>query len=840
MQSPLVGRAQDQRALSELLSQHRLVTLLGPAGMGKTALALQFADQGVFCDLTEADTLEAFAARVGASLGVPLTSGPEISQTLEQLGHALAARGALLLVLDNFEQLAHLGAPVLASWLQSAPELKLLLTSQERLKIAAERSYPLGPLQLPDEGPLESCASAQLFLQYAEQQGAPLTLTEQSRAQLRRLLRELDGIPLALQLAAAQMSVLSLDQLMERLDQRFEVLVDDRRDAPPRHSTLRAAFDWSWALLSEAEQSALSQSAAFLGSFSLDAAEAVLSLGSSRVIAILKSLKDKSLLRAVRPASGLGEVRYSLYLSAREYAAQKLEATGQREAVFARHAAYYLARCPPKLGIVVFERSALDRLASERENLIAIFNRGLAASRPSDALGALASLAPHLGAEGPYALHRALLDEALERLPDLPEDPLWVFALITRGRLHRICGDQAAARIDLQRAETHAEGALLAVVQIERANLLRLSSQAPLEPTERRYKDALSFAQGTAEHAPIEAEAVAQLGGLYCEKGRLDEALEQLNRAYQLHRDLGDLRSEGVALTNLGVIHQERGDPERARQCYERAIAIHQKVGHKRFEGISGSDLGLSLLEAGELEAARAALERAVSIVQEVGDRRNEGLCLGALAATLACLGQLETAQHTFEAAESILRADPIFLEAIATYRGLLDLALARQADNSTDPRSEDEATAHLERAQERLGSITTDETRAAHRVLEAALKRQTQARLQVAWDAAWFVLPTGERVDLEKRPKLSKVLAQLVEARLRSPGEPVSVHAIIKGAWPGERILPQAATNRVRVAVSSLRKAGLKDLIQTLKDGYQLKPSAPVERLSNTDQLKD
>ena len=343
-----VGRAQELRDLAARLDAgQRLITVLGPGGTGKTRFVCRYGRAwlgdwpgGVyFCDLSEARSLDGIFFAVASALDVPLGR----DDAVVQLGHAIAGRGRCLVILDNFEQVVEHAAATVGRWLDRAPDAALVVTSRERLHVRGEEIIAVEPL------PLEHDA-IELFASRARAQRPGFVVSDGNRDAIVEAVRLLDGLPLAIELAAARMRILSPAQLVERLRDRFALLAG-ARGAASRQATMRAAIDWSWDLLTVWEQAALAQCAVFEGGFTLEAAEAILDLSRFReappVDDVVQALVDKSLLRTWLPHDiaryDIDEPHFGMYLTIHEYASAKLEegGPGERKTEEQRHGKYY-------------------------------------------------------------------------------------------------------------------------------------------------------------------------------------------------------------------------------------------------------------------------------------------------------------------------------------------------------------------------------------------------------------------------------------------------------------------------------------------------------------------
>ncbi|MCP4868683.1 MAG: protein kinase [Proteobacteria bacterium] len=311
-----VGRETDLEALDEFVQAGgRLVTLVGPGGTGKTRLAqrfavsrsARFAGGSWWFDLSEATSADGVCAAAARALGIGLTSG----ESSERVAAAIAGRGRCLIVVDNLEQVQPFATKTLALWTERCPEATFVVTSRVVLQLSEEFVYRLGPLETPIMNQLvmaddlvaavEGNPAVQLFVQRAKAARSTFDLTESNVQDVAMLVFELDGIPLAIELAAARTKVLSPARILERLPRRFDLLTTGRQDVTGRQATLRATIDWSWNLLEPWEQAALAQCSVFRGGFDLEAAEAVIQLEGAWAVDALQALQDKILLRSWEP-----------------------------------------------------------------------------------------------------------------------------------------------------------------------------------------------------------------------------------------------------------------------------------------------------------------------------------------------------------------------------------------------------------------------------------------------------------------------------------------------------------------------------------------------------------
>ncbi|HYI00251.1 ATP-binding protein [Hyalangium sp.] len=674
----MIGREEELETLRLWLAEGaRLITLMGPGGMGKTRLATHFGslelatrawEGGVWwCELTEAAKLEDICHVVGQALGVQLTSGTG-EERVEQLGRALSSRGPALVILDNLEHLLrHMSAP-LRRWLVLAPQCRFLLTSQESLRLAGERILDLAPLSLPgeDDRSLEAISRSEavrLFVLRAKAAQGSFELTAAEAPLVADIVRRLDGIALAIELAAARTALLGVGQIRERLSRRFELLRIGQRDAAQRQATLRGAIDWSWKLLDETEQAVLAQGSVFRGGFTLEAAEAVLvpAPGGTEVLEIVQALRSKSLLRAGASEGLQGELRLSLYESIREYASSRLAERGEREALVARHAEYYLALARGLHGPARAGGEALRRLMLERENLLAVCEHALAAQPPTSesvkrALEALVALEPDLAARGPVGMTLPQLYQALELAERLCRDSLLrAEALAVRGRAHLETGQLAAARRDLEQARVSFRA--LGEATWEKRILVDLSIVARHEGDValgwRFLQEARSLPSGGDRW--LEAYTVGNLGITEQVRSGPGAALPYLHEALELFRAVGDRTFEVLFLNNLANAIGESGRTAEAVGFLEEAFAKALGASSRSGVAVSRLNLGCFLLDADRPAEACEHLEAAAELGRQLGMRFVEGGAVGELGRAFIISGALEVAESHLMIATSTL-----------------------------------------------------------------------------------------------------------------------------------------------------------------------------------------
>ncbi len=630
-----IGRSAELRSLAQRLEGGaRLITLLGVGGTGKTRLACRYARAWlgdwpggvVFCDLSEARSLDGIQFVVASALGVPLGKDDPTAQ----LGHAIASRGRCLVILDNFEQVLVNAASTLGRWLGRAGEASFVVTSRELLRLPGEEVFEVDPLAVNNE-------AVQLFEARARARLPGFTLDADCRSAVHAIARLLDGLPLAIELAAARVSVFSPVQIVQRLQDRFALLAG-ARGATGRQATLRAAIDWSWNLLAPWEQGALAQCSVFEGGFSMEAAEAVLDLAAwpaaPATMDVVQALVDKSLLRSARPQARLAiaEPRFGMYLSIHEYAAERLQRSGGASASSAEqaHGRYFAGfGSDAALDALCTHGGVrrLRRLALDLDNLVAACQLAVARADAEVAVPSYSAAWEVLGLQGPFAVGVALGAQLLA-LPGL-DAVQRCSALMTAARALRRAGqvDEALAGLGEALALATASGRALLRADV-------LCALGALDIGCSRYSSAITWLDEALlcfkalAHRRGEARALTELAGVDWEQGRSERAQERLLRALALCRESGHRREEIVVLNGLGVICAEQGRFDEALRHFEAALAIVDELDEWSSHCQLLGNIGELLADRGRLDEAWVRFERSLAIARDIGDRGTEGSAL--------------------------------------------------------------------------------------------------------------------------------------------------------------------------------------------------------------------
>ena len=643
-----VGRVDALAELArEIRSGARLVSVLGIGGTGKTRLVMRYGRSwlgefpgGVwFCDLASARGVDSIASAVAQGLDVPL--GRE--DPVVQLGHAIAGRGPCLVILDNFEQVARYASQTLGPWLARADQARFVITTREVLGLAGEVVLALPPL-----APAEGVA---LFKQRALAAKPDFQPTVADQAAIAQLVTLLDGLPLAIELAAARVRVMQPRTLLARISERFKLLTS-KGGRLDRQSTLRAAFDWSWDLLSPPEKVALAQLSVFEGGFTLDAAEAVIDLSACDdapwTVDAVQALIDKSFLRS--RADG----RFDLLVSVQVYAAEHLQTEGRyggsgSQALAAaelRHVAWYAS-----LG----EVRAVEGHSADLDNLVTACRRAVALGDGDLAAGALDGASAALGLRGPFQTGVELA-ESVCGMPGLGERAA-AHAKLALARSLVDCGRSVSARALYDRAlacaraagDRHSEAAV--AIQLGWLHL----EQGRMEEARAHFMVAMEMARELSD-CRLECRAMSGLGSVDLQEGRNEEALLHYGRADALAHELGDRRLQSQVMLSLGNVYSHEGRVDRALMHYERALAMAREIGSRRLQGNVLGNIANQHESLGHMDRARACHEDALAIAREIGYRQLEGNTLCNLGMQNAVEGRIEEASTALQCALVLAR----------------------------------------------------------------------------------------------------------------------------------------------------------------------------------------
>ncbi|HXM62262.1 MAG TPA: protein kinase [Terriglobales bacterium] len=707
--SGFVGREREVAAAKDLLlgPDVRLVTITGPGGIGKTRFAVQVASELVdrfpggvhFVPLSSLTDPDLIASAVVQALGIREAGGQSPLEILrDNLENSL--RAPMLLLLDNFEHLVR-AAPTVAELLAMGPHLKIMVTSRAPLHLYGEHEFPVPPLAMPEllSTPaveiLSQFPAVALFLQRAVAVKPDFELNRENASAITEICARLDGLPLAIELAAARVKVLSPSAMRTRLTSRLQLLTGGARDMPQRQQTLRAAMDWSYDLLSPAEQKLLRRLSVFVGGCTLEGAEAVCDTRSDLDLDLLDgmaSMVDKSLMQQVEQAKS--ESRFVMLETIREYALEKLAASGEEASTRRAHAAYCL---------VLAEEEAADRSGTEAAEWLQSFT-----FEHDNFRAALDWLIETRDAEWGLRLGAALFRfwEAREYLAE------------GRSQLGKLLKLAVAA------APTKARGRALFAAGV------LAGEQGDYAAAEALIGESLDIARQLHDQQGA-AVSLNALAVITRDRGDVPVARALFEESLVLWRELGDQKAVARALSNLANVVKLQGDYARARLLYTECLSIFKELGDRTGAAWSMNHEGDVARDQGDSAAARTLYEQSLAIFRELGDRWG-------IAGTLADLGTLAREQENYPTARALYRESVIIFQQLDHKRGVARLleCFACLAAVQVEP----ERSLRLAGAAAALRqNIGTPLTAAEQAKLEASLQPARQALTDTLGVTAWL-----------------------------------------------------------------------------------------------------
>jgi non-specific serine/threonine protein kinase len=670
-----IGRTAEIAELERLFTTTRLLTLTGVAGIGKTRLALrlaadlapQFPDGVWLVELAAVRDPALVPRTVAAVVGV---RGVPAKSLLTTLAAALASR-RLLLVLDNCEHLIGSCARLADTLLRACPQLRILATSREPLHIPGELAWHVPPLALPDSTHMTSTESlAQLaqaealsmFLDRAQSHRPDFTLTSRNAPAIAAICRRLEGLPLAIELAAAQITTVAPEQIASLLDDTLHLLAGGNR-ALPRQETLRATLDWSHALLSDSERLLFRRLSAFAGSFDLAAVEAMCQddIERTEVLPVLRALVEKSLVEGWTPAEN---ARYRLLEPVRHYASAQLAASGETNAIQRRHARYFLALAEEaNLHVKSAQRGPwLDRLALEQDNLRAALAWSKRATEPDDieiGLRLAGVLLWHWNFRGESSEGLDWIETLLARAPAATPRTR-AQALYSAGEFSWLLGNNTAARTRLEesltlwRALGDKEGIaytlqVLAGITDDPARATALCEESVALFQELGNQWGVAFATHSMSLLPHIQRDLAT-------------ARRWLEMAQARYRALGDDWFVAHTLNGLGDLARAAGEPAHAAALYEESLALAQKLGASGIIPGLLHNLGYLALRRHDMQRALRYFRESLTLFRRQGDQRGIAECLAGLAGVLGALKQPAQAARLFGTAEYLMQTSGVEL----------------------------------------------------------------------------------------------------------------------------------------------------------------------------------
>ncbi|MCA9982880.1 MAG: AAA family ATPase [Anaerolineales bacterium] len=687
-----IGREKELVDIADLISSHRLVVLTGVGGIGKTTLSIQvghrlladFADGVWLIELAQVSNPDYVAETIAYALGLRDSGDQPVIERL--LSHLQQKSG--LLILDNCEHLIHTAARFVETLLQRCPGLKILATSREAFTIPGERLYQVPPLSLPSRQQSSSLTLANwaqyealtLFVDRVAAMIPDFQLDEDNVRPLVHICQQLDGLPLAIELAAARVRVLTVAQIANRLDERFQLLTSGRRTALPRQQTLRASIEWSWSLLTATEQHLLQRLSVFAGGMSLAAVEAVCAdemLDRFELLDLMDELVKKSLVVAERQP-GL-EKRYHLLIIIRQFAQEKLAEAGRQALMQDRHLAYFLQMAEQAGEALIGPDQVAWRTHLEREldNIRAALNWAQHTNREAGLKLTIAIWRfwrdGYLREGNSYLAH-FLADEKGISLP-LKARALWVWSQISYhlgvgGRPHSLISESLALYRDLG-DQTGIAWTLSVMAQL-RGNIAlgQAEGLAFLD-------ESLTIFQTLGDRLGI-AGVLLNRATYARERNDYDQALVYAKDSASLLREMGDLASLADALSWAADAAIIAGDFVSAEAMLHESLAIQKSLG-PRPTGIGLCDFGRFYFARGDYEKASHYLEKGIALLQQVGELHYGNWAAAHLGHVLLQLGKTGKAKSLLIEAQQAFYKTGVKIGVVFALEGLASLAV-RQA----------------------------------------------------------------------------------------------------------------------------------------------------------------
>jgi predicted ATPase/class 3 adenylate cyclase len=669
--TPLLGREREVAEIADLLrhADVRLLTLTGTGGTGKTRLALQSAaeliddfEDGVFLvALAPISDSELVASTVAGALSVSESAGRALKEDLREY----LSTKELLLVLDNFEQVVD-AAPLVGELLSGCPGLKVLATSRTLLRIYGEHEYAVSPLELPDPShlpPIETLRqyeAIRLFTERARAAKADFSLTNENAPAIAEICARLDGLPLAIELAAARIKLLSPQAMCSRLSNPLKFLTGGARDLPERQRTLRGAIAWSHALLNEGEQVLFARLSVFSGGCALEAVEAICDAVGDFLVDVLEglsSLVDKSILRQEEGVEE--EPRFVLLETIREYARERLELSGEAAEIRRLHAEYFLALAEQGESKLrePEEVAWLERLDVEHDNMRAALSWTLQSEEAELGMRLARALWRFWWMRGHYGEGRRWLEEALTKDGRAPA---------ARAKALEAVGWLADDQGDIDRAVAAAEEGLRisARAKIESGvtlSFLRILGSAAYvrgdhDQAARLYEESLTLSREAKDDRSV-ASSLLQLGNVSGDRGDHEEAREFYKEGLVLSRELDDKALLASALISVGAEYLLQGDHEQGAMLNEEAAGLYRERGNRGGLQYALDNLGWAALMRGNLQQAEALHRESLALSRQLGDKLVAAEALEGLACSASARGEAERVARLFGAAETLREA---------------------------------------------------------------------------------------------------------------------------------------------------------------------------------------
>lgn len=857
--SPLVGRQREVAAITGLVSDGaRRITIVGPGGIGKTRLlrellALQaeaFSAHGGggawLVEAAHAQTVPELCAQIAATLRLRSVDGRD---PIGAIGRALRRLDRVLVGLDNLEQLGDHARAAVAAWEQAAPAAQFLVTTRIAPAIEDAHVWALDPLGAAD--------ALQLFIARVRAIHPQLELEGAVAPDVAEIVRRGDGVPLAIELAAARAKVLTLAQIRERLCDPLRLLV--RAHDEGRHSSMRRTIADSVAVLPEWVRPAVAALGVFAGDVELDAVTQVLASTGIDAAGALEVLCDHGLVvRALDRGAWVG--RFLAFEPVRQFAREVADEQGTASVFALAHARWYAAWARALIPTWATDPDAARTLVARHlDNVIAAVRVAVATPAMYSASAELVlAIDPHLAVLGQHRRRVELLT-AVRQVQ--PADAIETELRLARGSALRELGDLEAAAAEWERVETLATAPprVAALAAARRAELVEIDGRTDHAQAMLRRALAVVVTARSAADRLAEAEVHARLGHVLRREGQLAEANTAANLALGLFAEGRQRDGMAAMLYEVAVIAMFRNDAEAAERGFAQSLSLATEIGARMQVAASRLGLGILAQARGDFDRAIGMLAESAREFRDLGHLHREGSALYSLAAAYLERGDLP--QALIVHGQAVVCIDAV---GAARYQALLAALAALLRTGLGDPTSARAALAVAEAAEARCRrerslravldmvrlrleegdplpavralaeSVPGDDPQLFARLIAAAQgapPRGPRARwIRITASGDVQLSDRAASIEIARRLPLRRILGALAERRTAAPGEAVSLDDLVAAGWPGERIRADAAINRIHVALSTLRRLGLRDVILSAEHGYMFDPAITIE----------
>ncbi|MBX7042077.1 MAG: tetratricopeptide repeat protein [Ignavibacteria bacterium] len=631
--SRFVGREKEKEDIKDLLKTHPLLTLFGAGGTGKTRLALQAAAEIIdefeggiwFVELATVSEPEYVVPEIMSSLGLSSDGKSAPSDILKNY----LREKEILIILDNCEHLINETAGIAQQLLSSCPKLKILASSREALKIGGERTYHLPSMSLPDvrknydSESLSQFESVQLFIDRSLSVNPKFEVSNENAPAVAQLCNDLDGIPLAIELAAARMNVLSVEKILERLSDRFKLLTGGKRTSLPRQQTLKALIDWSYGLLSDYEKLLFARLSVFQGGWKLEAAEAICSaepVDEIEVLDLMSNLIDKSLIKSSDSES---EMRYSMLETIRQYSKSALAASPEEKETMRRHFGYFSGLVSDSEEKLTGrrQRECLHMIDADYENIREALKWAIEEC-PAEGLKMAISLGKYWELRGNFSEGCTYLEKALS-CNDEAEPLIRARALYLAGFFLTYLASHHEAEMYLQDAMKifrdlgEREGEVLCLVMLGNVKLV----DGKLEVMEELTREGLKTARQLGNKL-LTALCLRYLAAGRMYQGNYQESAEMAEECLAIYRESGDEIQIAKIINNIGAIEYLAANYDKAIETWEECLRLRRGLGDRHGIAMSLTNLGSAFSMIKDYDTAEKLLYQSIEMFRELGDRR--------------------------------------------------------------------------------------------------------------------------------------------------------------------------------------------------------------------------